>query len=104
MIQNNIRLKQLGADEVVLTGSITQNNVPILEQNYIAKMNANNGFSKQRLFRKIGRLSEVDQLKAIQDGYDMDNEADIYRYFRDNPTRLTVKAIKTERSPNIIMR
>lgn len=104
MITNNIRLKQLGADEVILEGSITQNTIPVLEQNYVEKMNANNGFSKQRLFRKILSVPDVDNLKAYQDGYNMDDEKDIYKYFEDHPEHRTVTKLKTERSPNIIVR
>jgi hypothetical protein len=104
MITNTIGLKQLGADDCVLTGSLVQNNIPVLEENYVAKMNSNNGFSKDRLFRKIASIPEVANLKAAQDGYNLDDPKDLRRFLNDNPDYMTVDKIKTERSPNIIMR
>ncbi len=104
MITNNIGLKQLGADEFVLEGSLVQNNIPVLEENYVRKMNSNNGFTKERLFRKIASIPEVANLKAAQDGYNLDDVKDLYRFLNDNPEYMTVDKIKTQRSANIIMR
>ncbi len=103
-IINNIGFKTLGSEEGVLCGSITQNNIPVLEQNYVEKMNANNGFSKQRLFRKIGSIPIAAQLQAIQDGWDMDDPQQIYKYFGKEPDYLSVKAIDTGKSGKIIVK
>jgi hypothetical protein len=104
MITNNIELKQLGEDDCVITGTLVQNNIPVLEQNYVEKMNANNGFSKQRLFRKIASVPEVANIKAAQDGYNLDDPNDVRRFLADNPEYMSVEKIKTSRSPNIIIR
>ena len=104
MITNNIGLKQLGNDECVLEGSITQNNIPVLEQNYIEKMNANNGFSRERLFRKIASIPDVANLKAYQDGYNLDDVKDLRRFLADNPEYMTVQSINTKSDPHIIVR
>ena len=104
MISNNIGVKFLNEDEVTLTGSITQNNIPVLEENYIAKMNANNGFSKKRLFRRIASIPNVAHMKAFQDGYNLDDPKDLRRFLADNPDYMTVEHILTKRSPNIIMK
>lgn len=96
----------LSADgEVVhFGGVIVQNNIPVLEENYIERMNANNGFSKKRLFRKIASVPYVAVLKATQEGYDLDDTKDLYRYLGENPDYMTVDKILTGRSPNIIVK
>jgi hypothetical protein len=104
MIYNSIGLKQLGADDCVLEGSLVQNNIPVLEENYVRKMNSNNGFSKDRLFRKIASIPEVANLKAAQDGYNLDDPKDLRRFLNDNPGYMTVDKILTPRSAQIIMR
>jgi hypothetical protein len=103
-IVNTIGLKMLGEEDCVLDGSITQNNIPVLEQNYVEKMNANNGFTKERLFRKIGSVPDVAHLKAVQDGYNMDDVRDVRRFFADNPDYLCVNAINTGATGHIIIR
>ena len=103
-IVNNIGFKTLGSEEGVLCGSITQNNIPVLEQNYVAKMNTNNGFSKQRLFRKIASIPDVANLKAYQDGYNLDDPKDFRRFLSDNPEYMTVEAINTGASGHIIVK
>lgn len=103
-IVDNIRLKKLNDDEYVLTGSITQNNIPVLEQNYVEKMNAGNGWSKERMFRKIASIPVVAQFKASQDGYDLDNKADLQRFLNDNPDYMTVNAIDTGATGHIIIK
>ena len=102
--RDTITLTQLGEDECVITGSITQNNIPVLDENYVEKMNANNGFSGKRLFRRIASIPEVAHLKAYQDGYNLDNPADLRRFLADNPDYMTVKAIDTGASGKIIIR
>ena len=105
MIINNLGVKTVGNyDEGIITGTLVQNNIPVLEENYIAKMNSNNGFSKGRLFRKIASIPDVANLKAAQDGYDLDNVKDLHRFLRDNPDYMTVEKIKSNRSGNIIIK
>ena len=104
MIVNNLAFKTLGSEEGVLCGSITQNNIPVLEQNYVAKMNANNGFSEKRLFRKIASIPNVAHLKAYQDGYNLDDVKDLRRFLADNPDYLSVPAIDTGGSGKIIVK
>jgi hypothetical protein len=101
MIVNNIGLKMLNDDEAVLEGSITQNNIPVLEANYVEKMNANNGFSKERLFRKIASIPDTANLKAAQDGYNLDDAKDLRRFLADNPDYMTVNSINTGASGHI---
>jgi hypothetical protein len=104
MIVNNIGFHQIGEDAAVLSGAITQNNIPVLEQNYIEKMNSNNGFSKQRLFRKIASIPDVANLKAYQDGYNLDDPKDLRRFLADNPDYMSVEHLRSGRSPNIIVK
>mgnify|MGYP001385339766 FL=1 len=87
-----------------LTGSIKQNNIPVLEENYVRKMNANNGFSKERLFRKIGSIPITEHMNLIQRGYDMDDPKTVYKYFGQNPDYLSVQAINTGASGKIIVK
>jgi hypothetical protein len=100
-IVNNIEVKRLGEEEIALTGSITQNNIPVLEQNYVEKMNANNGFSKERMFRKIASIPDVAHLKAHQDGFNLDDVTDLRRFLADHPEYMTVNAINTGASGRI---
>lgn len=102
--RDTISLTPLGNDEAVITGSITQNNIPVLEENYVAKMNANNGFSGKRLFRRIASIPEVAHLKAFQDGYNLDDVKDLRRFLADNPDYMTVRAINTGASGHIIIK
>ena len=104
MIVNNLAFKTLGSEEGALCGSITQNNIPVLEQNYVAKMNANNGFSEKRFFRKIASIPDVAHLKAYQDGYNLDDVYDLHKFLRDNPEYLSVEAIDTGRSGQIVVK
>ena len=104
MIVDNIGLNFLNDEEYVITGSITQNNIPVLEENYVQKMNANNGFSGERMFRKIASIPVVAQFKAKQDGYDLDVPADLKRFLADNPDYMSVAAIDTGASGKIIIK
>jgi hypothetical protein len=104
MIQDNISVKMLGEDEMVITGGIVQNNIPVLEENYVRKMNANNGFSEKRMFRQIASIPDVANMKAYQDGYNLDDPKELYRFLQDNPEYMTVEKILTNRDPHIIVR
>lgn len=104
MIYDNLGLEFLGSEDAVLKGTLTQNNIPVLEENYVQKMNANNGFSDQRLFRKIASIPITAWLKATQDGYNMDDEKDLRRFLNDNQDYMTVEHLNTRRSPNIIIK
>lgn len=104
MIYDNIGVKVLNDDEMVVTGGLVQNNIPVLEENYVLKMNANNGFSEKRMFRKIASIPEVAHLKAYQDGYNLDDAKDLHRFLQDNPEYMTVEKILTNRDPHIIVR
>jgi len=103
-IVDNIGLKQLNADEYVVTGSVTQNNIPVLEQNYIERMNTNNGWTGERMFRKIASIPIVAVYEAKQRGYDMDSPEGIRKYLAENPDYLTVNAIDTGASGKIIIK
>lgn len=94
----------LGEDEMVVTGGIVQNNIPVLEENYVRKMNANNGFSEKRMFRQIASIPDVANMKAYQDGYNLDDPKELYRFLQDNPEYMTVEKILTNRDPHIIVR
>lgn len=104
MIYDNIGIKPLGENDGVITGNITQNNIPVLEENYVSRMNANNGFSKERLFRKFASIPIVAWIKAAQEGYNLDDESDLKRFLSENPDYLTVAKINTNRPANIIVR
>jgi hypothetical protein len=104
MIQDNISVKMLNDEEMVVTGEIVQNNIPVLEENYVLKMNANNGFSEKRMFRKIASIPDVANMKAYQDGYNLDDPKELYRFLNDNPEYMTVEKILTNRDPHIIVR
>jgi len=105
MIYNNMGVRFLGEDDIALSGSITQNNIPVLEQNYVEKMNAGNGFSDKRMFRKIASIPITAVLKAHQDGYNLDDKKDLYRFLRDeNKDYQTVDHILSPRNSHIIMK
>lgn len=104
MITNNMKVEMLNDDEAVISGSLTQNNIPVLEENYVLRMNANNGFSQKRLFRKIAQIPDVAHLKAFQDGYNLDDVKDLRRFLADNPNFMTVRAIDTGASGRIVIK
>jgi len=94
----------LGENECRLTGGITQNNIPILEDNYVRKMNANRGFSKERLFRKIGSIPLTVWLNAHQEGWNLDDEKEIYKFLAQNPSCRSVTAIDSGHTGQIIIK
>ncbi len=104
IIQDNIGLKMLGEDECVLDGQVTQNNIPVIKENYVHRMNANNGFTGKRMFRKIASIPIVAHLKATQAGYNLDDRKDLYRFLADNPDYMCVDRIDTGRDPRIIVK
>jgi hypothetical protein len=104
MIVDTLGVKTVGSDGFQITGSLTQNNIPILEENYVRKMNANNGFSGKRMFRFIGSNPIAAELEARQQGWNLDDEKEIYKYFGKNPDYLTVKAIDTGASGKIVIK
>uniref|UniRef100_A0A6M3XVW9 Uncharacterized protein n=1 Tax=viral metagenome TaxID=1070528 RepID=A0A6M3XVW9_9ZZZZ len=104
MIVNNMGVHYHGTDEMSLRGSITQNNIPVLEDNYVQKMNANNGFSKKRLFRKIASIPLAAVLQAHQDGYDLDDRKDLNRFLAENKDYMTVERMVSGGSPGILVR
>lgn len=104
MLIDTIGVKMLNEEECVLTGGLVQNNVPILEENYVAKMNSNNGFSEKRMFRKIASIPLVAHIKAYQDGYNLDDNKDLMRFLADNPDYMTVERMKSANTHNIIVK
>lgn len=104
MLVNNLGIKELGSEEVGLVGNIVQNNIPILEENYVRRMNANNGFTQKRMFRLIGSIPVTEELKARQMGIDLDDPHEVYKYFGKNPDYLSVNAIDTGKSGKIIIK
>lgn len=104
MLVNSLGIKELGRDEVALVGNIVQNNIPILEENYVRKMNANNGFSEKRMFRLIGSIPITEELNARQMGINLDDPKEVYAYFGKNPDYLAVKSIDTGNSGKIIIK
>jgi hypothetical protein len=104
MIYDALGVKFHGEDDISIRGSVTQNNIPVLEENYVEKMNANNGFSKKRLFRKIASIPIVAVLKAHQDGYNLDDEKELHRFLNDNPDYMTVDKILHPMKANVIMK
>ncbi len=107
MITNNITLNIRGTlddGEVSLGGYLHQNNMPVLEENYVKKMNSNNGFSGKRMFRQIASIPDVAHIKAYQDGYNLDDRKDLFRFLQDNPDYMTVERLKSHKSPNIIVK
>ena len=103
-IDDRIGVRTLGNEDAVISGSITQNTTPVLEENYVDKMNANNGFSEKRMFRKIARIPIADHLKAAQDGYNLDDDKDLYRYLQEHPQCMAVNHILSPRNAQIIVK
>lgn len=103
-IENKLEINKVGIDDVVLTGVIRQNNIPILEENYVAKMNSNNGFSEKRMFRKIASIPDLEVLKAAQDGYNLDDEKDLRRFLQKYPEYMCVERMVSKRNPLNIIR
>jgi len=104
MLKDNLWTYPVGENALAVEGTITQNNIPILDENYVRRMNANNGFSKERLFRKIGSVPLLAVLEARQKGYNMDDPKDIKRFLQDNPDYMTVEKIDSHRPANIIIK
>jgi hypothetical protein len=104
MIHDALGIRTLGEDHCALTGDVTQNNVPILEENYVHKMNANNGFSEKRMFRKIASIPVVAAMKAAQEGYNLDEKQDLHRFLNENPDYMTVEHILSPRHSQIIVK
>lgn len=103
-IVNNIEFKFLGENECCLTGGVTQNNVPILDENYVRKMNANNGFSSKRYFRHIGTVPLVAWMVAHQEGRNLDDQTELRKYLEEHPEFMTVNRIDTGRDGRTIIR
>ena len=103
-ITNNLYVKTLGSEEAVVAGELHQDNIPVLEQNYVEKMNLNNGFSEKRLFRKIASIPDVANLKAYQDGYNLDDPKDLRRFLADNPEYMTVERLKSNTDSHILIK
>lgn len=104
MLKDNLWVYPVGQEALAVEGSLTQDNIPILDENYVRRMNANNGFSEKRLFRKIGSVPLLAVLEAKQKGYDMDDPKDIKRFLQDNPDYMTVEKIDSHRPANIIIK
>ena len=104
MIYDAMGIRTLGEEDCVMAGHLTQNNVPVLEENYVDKMNANNGFSEKRMFRKIASIPVVAALKASQEGYNLDDKKDLYRFLNENPDYMTVDHILSPRNAQIIVK
>jgi hypothetical protein len=106
MIVNNLSLRIPGGveDDCAIVGSITQNNIPVLEDNYVKKMNANNGFSEKRMFRKIASIPVAAALKAAQDGYNLDEKQDLYKFLEENKDYMSVDYILSPRHSQIIVK
>jgi hypothetical protein len=103
-IHDTIGLKMLGENEVCLTGGVTQNNIPILDENFVRKMNANNGFSPKRMFRQIGSVPLVAWMVAHQEGRNLDDVGELRKYLEEHPEYMTVNRIDTGRDGRIVIK
>ena len=104
MIYDNLGVQFRGEEDCVIKGTITQNNVPVLEDNYVQKMNSSNGFSEKRMFRKLASIPVVAVLKAHQDGYNLDDRADLEKFLKANPGYMSVDHILSPRNSQIIIK
>jgi hypothetical protein len=104
MIKTETKINILNQDEMYADIKVVQNNIPILEQNYVEKMNAGNGFSKERMFRKIASIPVVAHFEASQNGFNLDNEDELRKYLSINPEFLTVSSLDTGASGKIIIK
>lgn len=103
-IVNAQHLRMINEEEAVLDGFLFQDNIPVLEENYVQKMNGNNGFSKKRLFRKIASVPIVAHIDAERKGYNMSDPADVRRFLQENPDYMTVERIRSKGTRNYIVR
>jgi hypothetical protein len=70
-----------------------QDDIPVVRANQIEKMNGTNGFSKNRLFRKVASIPVVAVVEAERQGYDMSDRADIKKFLERNPQYRTVNKL-----------
>jgi len=103
-IINAQHLRMINDEEAVLDGFLFQDNIPVLEENYVQKMNSNNGFTKQRMFRKIASVPLVAHIEAERQGYNMSDPADVRKFLERNPDYMTVERIKSKGTRNYIVR
>ncbi|WP_156920695.1 hypothetical protein [Fundidesulfovibrio putealis] len=85
MIEKQTNVNMLGKEDFEISTKITSNNIPLLEENYIERMNSCNGFTKDRHFQKVASIPYVAILRAEQEGYDMNNEKDVLKFLAANP-------------------
>lgn len=107
MLVNNIGIEMKGTledGEVSLNGYLYQNNIPILEENYVKKMNSNNGFSERRMFRQIASIPVAAHIEAFNQGYNLDDPKEIYRFLNDNSDYMTVERLRSRNSHNILVK
>lgn len=90
MIHTELDVTVKGAEDIEVKSVTTQNNIPIIEENWLSKVVGNNGFSKEREFQHIARVPYTAYLAAKQRGYNMDNETDVNKFLRENPEFLRV--------------
>ena len=103
MITNNITLKPMGDEEVALTGEIKQDNRIILESNFNESLLPNNGFTRERLMRKIASVPLLADYKATKEGVDFSDKGSVYRFLRKEGY-LSVSAIDTGHTGHVIVR
>ena len=82
----------------------TQDDVPIVQANFVEKLSRDNGFSKKRLFRKVASIPVVAVTEAERQGYNMSNEADVRAFLKKHPEFMTVKGLKTDKPAGIIVK
>lgn len=63
----------------------TSNNIPLLQENYFKKMQANNGMSKDRTIKELAEIPLLAVLKATEQGYNLLNISDLMKFLAENP-------------------
>ena len=102
-VKTRIFLEPVG-DKFKFTLVHDSNDIPVLQQNQIDRMNDNNGFSKGRLFRKIASIDATVVAWARRQGYDMSDRRDVLKFLEKYPQYKTVRDVNTGRSGKVIVK
>jgi hypothetical protein len=81
-----------------------QNDIPVVDANFVEKLSRSNGFSAKRLFRKVASIPVVAVTEAQRQGYDMSKAEDVRRFLAKNKQYLTVPGIDSGRDTRNIIK
>lgn len=106
MLYDNFDFDFLSDDGDVIRweNTITQDNVPVISENYFKRLHGNGGWSDKRNMRHIAQVPAVAWIAAEKEGWNLRDRNEMYRYLQLHPDFCTANLKSAVKDAHIIIK